>query len=208
VLEAAGIEGLLSNREQLYADADKESQEWRDFVAEEWWAQFKSAPMKAGDLAVLVRDDELPPGLVATVKGEVTDKALSVPLGRALVKRKNQRIGRYFLRWLGRDPHRKGEVYALEPAEDSALPSEPSAHLPHDLESVPDSDADGAEYAECLSDTGTPGGKSGCRRGGPGGRVDREGRGSPSAPSAHSALEFRKPGLERGRCCGRSHSNN
>ena len=59
ILSAAGIEGFLANREELYRTVDGETEEWRAFVLA-WWEGFASQAVKASDLLPFVTQDDLP----------------------------------------------------------------------------------------------------------------------------------------------------
>jgi Domain of unknown function (DUF3854) len=147
VLECCGIDGLLSNRDELYKRADSETEEWRDFIIA-WWDVHGTNPVKAGELARLVRENELLPGLLATVRGELTDQKINTRLGKAIAKRRDRRIGDYYIRLPGRDTHQKGTLFALELAEDAEDAKADDEQPPHDNWSSTDSFAEDAEDAE------------------------------------------------------------
>ena len=163
VLQCCGAEGFLTNREDLYKRADSETEEWRDF-AYAWWEAYGSGTVKAGDLARVVRQHDLLPGLLATVRGEVTDQAVNTRLGKALAKRRDRRVAKFFIRLPGRDSHQKGTFYALELAEDPEPRTDSSAQAPRDFRPFSDSTAELAEDAE---DNSYPHARSGCAEVGP-----------------------------------------
>ena len=150
ILKAAGIDGFLSNRDELYHTADRESEEWRDFV-EAWWERFASRDVKASELRPLVTEDELLPSLIASDRGEPTDRQVATRLGKALTNRHDRRIGDRFIRIAGKDSHRKGTFYRLEPADDGGDDPQRSADVPQLDDPVLDSDAERADDAELVS---------------------------------------------------------
>lgn len=121
VLQAAGVHGFLANREELYARADAETQEWRAFV-EVWWKRFGHQPMKTSELFGLVVETDLLPSVFALAKDNASERSLKTRFGAALAKSRDRRFGPYFIRHLGTDPHSKGALYRLEQASDAAEP--------------------------------------------------------------------------------------
>ena len=152
-LQAAGVNGFLQNSDELYRKADAETEDWRDFVGA-WAEVFEDRPVKVSDLAELVLRDDLLPSLTATVRGEPTVQSLKIRLGKALTQRRDRRISDWSIRFLGRDPHQKGNVFALERAESAESAEsdcvEPN-NSPQGQGSVSDSNAEGAEGAESDS---------------------------------------------------------
>ena len=148
-LQAAGVSGFLQNSSELYGQADAETEEWRDFV-DAWAGIFQDRPVKAGELAEVVLQDDLLPSLTATIRGEPALHSLKIRLGIALAQRRDRRIGAWFIRFLGRDPHQKGNVFRLERAEGAG--DESLAHDDPPPKSAPvlDSIAESAENAETI----------------------------------------------------------
>jgi len=158
ILETAGIHGFLTNRDELMRRSDDETEDWRNFV-QAWWEEFNTTAVKAGDLAGLVKQQELLPGLRATLRDGATDQALLSRIGRAINARRDRRIGELFIRCLGHDKHAKGTVYALAAAEPEPAGDGGSAEAPHDNRSSADSFAEGAELAEPDPDPRAHGGE-------------------------------------------------
>jgi hypothetical protein len=147
ILAAAGIKGFLENREALYEYADGETEEWRAFTAA-WWERFENRELKANDLLPLIGEGEHLSSLVGAGGREVTPQQLRIRLGRALQQRRDRLVGRFFIRRVGQDSHRKGTLYRLDIAESREEPQRLSANSPHDLGPVSDSNAESAESAE------------------------------------------------------------
>ncbi len=147
ILQAAGIEGFLANRDELYRRVDAETEEWRAFV-DAWWAAYGDTPTKAGELSGLIVSGDLLPSLFVSLRGEPTERQITTRLGQALAQRRDRRIGSFFLRNLGHDSHRKGTLYALDPAEPWNGGAAGSAEGPHHNTSSPDASAEPAELAE------------------------------------------------------------
>jgi hypothetical protein len=112
ILQAAGIGGFLENREELYARTDAETEEWRLFVGA-WWEAYAEAPVKAGELYALCRDQELLPSVFAGAKDDATDRALTTRLGLALRRRRDRCFGDLVVRTQA-DAHQKATMYRLE----------------------------------------------------------------------------------------------
>jgi hypothetical protein len=150
-LTAAGIEGFLDNRNDLYRQADTETEEWRAFLAS-WWGAFGANPVKAAQLLALTQQDHLLLSLFATARDVATDRSLVTRLGAALTARRDRRYGPYFIRHVGQDGHAKGAVYRLEPVAEPAEPvggrGRGSAEVPQPNGSLSDSSAEPAERAE------------------------------------------------------------
>ena len=155
IMEAAGIEGFLANREELYRRADAETEEWRAFVAA-WWEEHGSRAVKAADLIALAHHEDLLPSVFASSKEDANERALRTRLGKALSQRRDRRFADIFIRGLGQDSHRKGALYRLEEAntpEVEAQPSASSADVPHENGAISDTNAEGAEDAEPVSNS-------------------------------------------------------
>jgi hypothetical protein len=157
VLQAAGIEGFLANREELYRRTDAETEEWRAFVSA-WWETCGDSSVKASDLYGLARQWDLLPSVFGAARDDATERALKTRLGMALKQRRDRRFADFFLRSLGHDSHQKGTIYRLEPADPEGTPAEPSASgaqgsatVPQDNGSSPDTIAEPAERAEPVS---------------------------------------------------------
>jgi hypothetical protein len=154
ILQAAGIEGFLANRDELYRRTDAETEEWRAFVSA-WWETHADAPVRTGNLYELTRQWDLLPSIFAVARDDASERALKTRLGKALGQRRDRRYGDFFIRSLGHDTHHKGALYRLESAdsvndsaERSAPNAQPSADVPQDKPSTPDTIAEVAEHAE------------------------------------------------------------
>jgi len=154
ILRAAGIEGFLANRDELYRRTDAETEEWRAFVSA-WWDTHGDAPVRTGNLYELTRQWDLLPSIFAAARDDASERALKTRLGKALGQRRDRRYGDFFIRSLGHDTHHKGALYRLESAdsvndsaERSAPNAQPSADVPQHKPSTPDTIAERAEHAE------------------------------------------------------------
>jgi len=78
VLEVAGIEGFLSNLDEMMEASDSEGGAWRGFVSA-WWDRFGTAEVGTGDLFDLAANCEPPLPL-----GSGNDRAQRTRLGKAL----------------------------------------------------------------------------------------------------------------------------
>lgn len=143
ILQAAGIEGFLANREEQYRRADSDTEDWRAFVSA-WWAKHGAVAVKTSDLHQLALADELLPSILAGVRGDSSERAVKTRLGLALKQRRDRQIGGFFLRGLGQDSHTKGALYQLESADGAPnVPpaGEGSANVPQDNWSTPGTNA-------------------------------------------------------------------
>lgn len=147
ILQCAGIQGFLRDRDEVFAQSDDETQEWREFVAA-WYDDFGTSSVQARDLAFLVDQAELLPRVQEQLRGEPTLARLSLRLGKALSSQRDRRVGNLYIRVLGRDGHTKATRYALEPADDADAPYESSAPPPHAHRADSSSIAEDAEDAE------------------------------------------------------------
>jgi len=153
ILQAAGIEGFLANREELYRRTDAETEEWRIFVAA-WWETHADAPLKASDLFQLALQWDLLSSVFATARDNASERALKTRLGKALSQRRDRRYGNFFVRTLGQDSHQKTALYRLElaPSPDNsagrlAPDDQRPANVPQDNPSTPDTIAGRAGHA-------------------------------------------------------------
>ncbi len=148
ILSAAGISGFLENREELYSRADAETEEWRAFTRR-WMSDHGSAAVKSSDLLGAAQD--LLPSVFEHAKDNASERSLLTRLGRALGQRRDRAFADLFIRRAGEDAHDKAALWRVEtcgtlgPAKD-----QPSAHLPQDNQSTPDSFAEGADVADVV----------------------------------------------------------
>ncbi len=150
ILAAAGIDGFLGNRDELYRQADVESDEWRDFTAA-WWKRFDDAPVQTADLYPLLSEGDLLPSLFRNVRGEPSERGMRTRLGTAIIARRDRAFGPLFIRERGSDTHRKGKLFALEAAEPRPQGAAGSAQVPPSTGSISDSYVERAEPAEPFS---------------------------------------------------------
>ena len=151
VLEAAGINGFLANRDELYRRLDGESEEWRSFTRA-WFEAFAEEPVKTADLLVI--GQEFLPSLFERAKESSTDRALKTRLGKALGERRDRRFADLFIRHVGEDGHAKGALWRIEVVEDAegdAPTPAPSADVPREEDPSSDSFAELAELADMHS---------------------------------------------------------
>jgi hypothetical protein len=119
ILETAGVEGFLGDRDRLQTDADHEAGEWAA-MCELWWERHQGLPVSAGDLIAAARER----GLLLAVWGGRSALGGLQRLGHELGKRRNRRFGNYVIRAAGRDRASGSIAYRLECVRAKALPSE------------------------------------------------------------------------------------
>ena len=108
ILEAAGIEGFLGNLADFYAEADKETNEWRALV--DVWAQaHQGFPIHVSALLLLCEEH----GLLEAVRGQGNERSQKIKLGRALGKMEGRVYGDWSIR-RAMDQHAKASAYRLE----------------------------------------------------------------------------------------------
>jgi hypothetical protein len=149
ILDAAGIEGFLENRAELYRRLDQETDQWRSFLGS-WWQECGDAPVKSAEVLPLALEHL--PGLFERVKE--TDRAQKTALGKALGERRDRRFGDLFLRQAGADGHAKGALWRLEAVNDADVPAQnghTSAPHPHEIRPFSDSNTEDAELADVVS---------------------------------------------------------
>ena len=112
ILDAAGIEGLLSNRDGTRRNADADTGEWLAFV-EVWWQSFGGRAVKVSELRGLARESEL----LASVLGDGNDQSQLIRFGRALKGRVDRTMGGHVLRLGSPDGRAKVNTYYLHPRD-------------------------------------------------------------------------------------------
>jgi hypothetical protein len=155
ILQAAGIEGFLANREELYRRTDAETEEWRAFT-QWWWGKYLDQSVKAADL--LEQALELLPSLFEQAKENASERSLRTRLGKAIAGHRDRRFGDLFIRRAGEDGHTKGALWRLEPADGGTDPAdvvapEPATSAQHPQENRPfsDTNAEVADVADVRS---------------------------------------------------------
>ena len=108
-LEVVGIAGFLTNREELYSEADPETREWIG-LCEAWWDQFGQNRITVKDLLEVARENDL---VLSHWSGRRT-LAAQQRLGRALATRRDRVFGDYRIRTAGANRQTKGMSYRLE----------------------------------------------------------------------------------------------
>ncbi len=152
ILQAAGIQGFLSNTDERYERADAETEEWRSFT-QSWWHERGEEPIKVADIMPLAL--ELLPTVFENARDGATERALRTRLGKALGQRRDRRYGDLFVRQAGEDSHNGGTLWKLEiasPADDradvGAGKSASSAQHPQGFDPFLDSAAEDADVAD------------------------------------------------------------
>lgn len=120
ILDVAGVPGFLGGRERLYAEADRETTEWRA-LCEAWWETYGDHPVTAKDVFAVAKER----GLLLDLWGGRKDLAAQQRLGRALASMRDRVYGPYRIRSAGRDAATRNQAYRLEPTAPS---NEQGAH--------------------------------------------------------------------------------
>ena len=108
ILDVAGIEGFLENRDRVFEQADTEIPEWTG-LCESWWAQYQGALVKAADVFKIAKDE----GLLLDIWSNRTDRGAPTAFGKALATHKDRVFGSYRIR--SPKPDRSGvRLYQLE----------------------------------------------------------------------------------------------
>lgn len=115
ILDVAGVPRLLANASDLYADADEETREWREFVTA-WWDAFHDKQVRTEDLFVLAHDRFL----LTEVLGDGDDRSQRTKLGKALSQRRDRVVSKYRIVRVGED-NRGRQQYRLQSVD--ALPT-------------------------------------------------------------------------------------
>jgi hypothetical protein len=108
ILELAGIRGFLTNRENLYGNADADTREWTS-LCKAWWEQHATRPITAKDLFEIAKDNGLAMDLWAgrsVLSGQQR-------IGHALRARRDRVFGVHRIRNAGDDGQTKSLAYRL-----------------------------------------------------------------------------------------------
>ncbi len=108
LLGVIGVPGFMENLDKMYADADADGEAWREFTAA-WWDEFQDAPHRVNELNALC--DKL--DLMTAVRGEGTERAQQVRLGKALMGSRDRVYDDLRITRQQGDRHRGGN-YGLE----------------------------------------------------------------------------------------------
>lgn len=114
IVTAAGYEGFLADRDAVYATADSEASEFRDFVGV-WWSTYGGAPQGVATLLRMCREHEL----LSDVIGDGPDRSQSTRIGRALSTHRERIYGGLRIE-LARDDGHRGKQYRLVQAASKA----------------------------------------------------------------------------------------
>jgi hypothetical protein len=109
ILENAGVEGFLSNRENLYAVADAETTEWAA-LCEQWSKAHGQTPITAKDLLLIAQESDLALHIWAGKE----DIAAQQRFGHALRDMRDRVFGPYLIRDAGNASGSGSHQYRLE----------------------------------------------------------------------------------------------
>ncbi len=109
ILEVSGIHGFLGDRESLYRDSDRETQEWAAFCAA-WYESYGEHPVTAKDLFEVAKER----GLLLDLWGGRSALAAQQRLGHALSARRDRMYSEYRIYTSGRDAHTGNSAYRVE----------------------------------------------------------------------------------------------
>ena len=107
VLQVIGIEGFLDNLDEFYAQADTESEVWREFTAV-WWSLFAGVPKKVTELNALCEKHDL----LQLIRGDGTERSQQLRLGKALKNSRDRVYGDLQIQ-MADDAHSKTKMYFL-----------------------------------------------------------------------------------------------
>lgn len=109
ILEVAEISGFLSNLFEIYAEADEETELWREFVYA-WWDRFGNEPVAVAALHTLALEKDL----LLPVLGDKGERSQKTRLGKALSKMNGRYFGRIKVVETIGDSRNKTKAYRLE----------------------------------------------------------------------------------------------
>lgn len=110
ILETAGIDGFLSNADELYEVADAEGNDWREFVSA-WWQEYGEKGCYTHELFTVAKKQEL----LASVRGDGNHKSQMTRMGIALRAQRDRQYGNTTIRH-DADPTNHRAVYRLQVA--------------------------------------------------------------------------------------------
>jgi len=111
ILDHAGIDGFLTNLDELYEEADVENAVWREFVTA-WWETHQDGKVGTAELFPIAEGIE---GLDLGKAGPGTEKSQRTVLGAKLRAKKSMVIGGYKITPAGK--MRRASVYRLLPVK-------------------------------------------------------------------------------------------
>lgn len=165
ILDVAGIRGFLGNLDEVYENADNESDEWRAFVSV-WWDEHRTQPKKVSELLELCERFDL----MLQVRGTGTTKSQQIRLGKGLSGARDRVFGHLQIE-VDFDAKTKAQTYRLIRLDGD--PTRKEATGQGDL--FPEGDVEESQEAGCRS--GYPAGCS---------QTSRQHPASDSAPLSHS----------------------
>ena len=121
ILMVASVEGFLTNREALYANADTETQEWIA-ICRAWWIRYQDRPITAKDLLEIAKDNNL---LLALWVGRSALPGQQ-RIGHALGARRDRVFGDYRIRKAGTDGRTNSVAYQLEQGSSKTTETTPA----------------------------------------------------------------------------------
>ena len=115
VLDMAGVDGFLGNRDYLYAVADLESREW-DVLCAAWHVAHSNRPVKATEVLAVAKDN----ALLMPLWADRTERGAQTSFGRALRERRDRVFGGFRIRFAGEGSAARVSTYVLEEVGRSA----------------------------------------------------------------------------------------
>ena len=109
VLDVAGVDGFLGNRDYLYAVADLESREW-DALCAAWNVAHSNRPVRTTEVLAVAKDN----ALLMSLWADRTERGAQTSFGRALRERRDRVFGGFRIRFAGEDSAAKASTYFLE----------------------------------------------------------------------------------------------
>jgi hypothetical protein len=88
VLAVAGVDGFLANLDQLYQQADQQTENWREFTSA-WWVAFGETDKQVSDLNDFCEGRNL----MLKVRGDGPPRSQQVRLGNALLRCRDRWFG-------------------------------------------------------------------------------------------------------------------
>ena len=115
VLDMAGVDGFLGNRDYLYAVADLESREW-DVLCAAWHVAHSDRPVRTTEVLAVAKDN----ALLMPLWADRTERGAQTSFGRALRERRDRVFGGFRIRFAGEGSAARVSTYVLEEVGRSA----------------------------------------------------------------------------------------
>jgi hypothetical protein len=109
LLEVAGIDGFLKDRDRLRARSDPDTADWTAFCAV-WWRGFAGDAKTAGELLDLAISEDL----LLDLRAGKSRLSAQQRLGHALAQRRDQVFGKQIIRFAGASGTTGNATYRLE----------------------------------------------------------------------------------------------